>query len=81
MAARRNPTGIYGIRVLGTPARTSPEDHYAETVNFDFHADSRDTAITRYNEVRAATFRQQVTLYSPSGRRIREARGTARQIA
>jgi len=35
------------------------------------------TALALYHPTRADTFRQQVTLYGPSGKKIKEALGTA----
>lgn len=35
------------------------------------------SAVALYHAIRAATYRQHVTLYAPSGRRVKEALGTA----
>ena len=79
---RKEVFGHYSIRVREEHASLIPGGWPQKGIpgkTIDLGAIARTEAIERYNVIRAETYRQQVTLYGPTGSRVREALGTGAQ--
>jgi hypothetical protein len=69
---------IYQFRITAQPNASAITGNIHPEYHTSFSAASRLEAIARYNQERqAAHTSRQITLYGPSGNRIREARGLA----